>query len=96
MVLVELAHGKTKHVPYRDSRLTFLLQVHTNPVSSASISSTFLGPDAMSGTKYNAGFSWWELKNNDHCQCQPFYLVGSFYHMFGNYILSFEHLKNEK
>ncbi|KAH9695746.1 kinesin-like protein KIN-12D [Citrus sinensis] len=26
MILVELAPGKTKHVPYRDSRLTFLLQ----------------------------------------------------------------------
>ncbi|RXH88151.1 hypothetical protein DVH24_042222 [Malus domestica] len=26
MVLVDMAHGKLKHVPYRDSRLTFLLQ----------------------------------------------------------------------
>ncbi|KAK2665172.1 hypothetical protein Ddye_003746 [Dipteronia dyeriana] len=26
MILVDLAHGKPKHVPYRDSRLTFLLQ----------------------------------------------------------------------
>ncbi|KAI3920526.1 hypothetical protein MKX01_000865 [Papaver californicum] len=26
MTLVELAHGKHRHVPYRDSRLTFLLQ----------------------------------------------------------------------
>ncbi|KAF8406359.1 hypothetical protein HHK36_008446 [Tetracentron sinense] len=26
MVLVDVAHGKQKHVPYRDSRLTFLLQ----------------------------------------------------------------------
>ncbi|XP_052194542.1 kinesin-like protein KIN-12D [Diospyros lotus] len=26
MVLIDLAHGKPKHVPYRDSRLTFLLQ----------------------------------------------------------------------
>jgi hypothetical protein len=29
MVLSELANGKQKHVPYRDSRLTFLLQVNT-------------------------------------------------------------------
>lgn len=27
MSLVDLAHGKHRHVPYRDSRLTFLLQV---------------------------------------------------------------------
>ncbi|XP_059645790.1 kinesin-like protein KIN-12F, partial [Cornus florida] len=26
MVLLDVAHGRTKHVPYRDSRLTFLLQ----------------------------------------------------------------------
>ncbi|CAN6449393.1 unnamed protein product [Victoria cruziana] len=26
MVLVDVAHGKQKHIPYRDSRLTFLLQ----------------------------------------------------------------------
>ncbi|XP_057966007.1 kinesin-like protein KIN-12F [Malania oleifera] len=26
MVLVDVAHGKPKHIPYRDSRLTFLLQ----------------------------------------------------------------------
>ncbi|PIN14199.1 Kinesin-like protein [Handroanthus impetiginosus] len=26
MVLVDIAHGKPRHVPYRDSRLTFLLQ----------------------------------------------------------------------
>ncbi|MCI09760.1 kinesin motor domain protein, partial [Trifolium medium] len=26
MTLVDLAHGKPRHVPYRDSRLTFLLQ----------------------------------------------------------------------
>lgn len=28
MVLVDVAHAKTRHVPYRDSRLTFLLQVN--------------------------------------------------------------------
>lgn len=27
MSLVDLAHGKHRHIPYRDSRLTFLLQV---------------------------------------------------------------------
>ncbi|KAJ0076723.1 hypothetical protein Patl1_36218 [Pistacia atlantica] len=26
MILVDVAHGKPKHIPYRDSRLTFLLQ----------------------------------------------------------------------
>lgn len=30
MVLVDVANGKPKHVPYRDSRLTFLLQVNSN------------------------------------------------------------------
>lgn len=27
MLLVDVAQGKQRHVPYRDSRLTFLLQV---------------------------------------------------------------------
>lgn len=27
MILVDVAHGKQRHIPYRDSRLTFLLQV---------------------------------------------------------------------
>lgn len=27
MILVDVAHGRQKHIPYRDSRLTFLLQV---------------------------------------------------------------------
>jgi len=27
MVLVDSANGKQRHVPYRDSKLTFLLQV---------------------------------------------------------------------
>ena len=27
MSLVDLGHGKNRHVPYRDSRLTFLLRV---------------------------------------------------------------------
>lgn len=27
MTLVDIANGKQRHVPYRDSRLTFLLQV---------------------------------------------------------------------
>ena len=27
MALVDIAHGKTRHVPYRDSKLTFLLRV---------------------------------------------------------------------
>jgi kinesin family protein 15 len=29
MVLVDIANGKQRHVPYRDSKLTFLLQVTT-------------------------------------------------------------------
>jgi hypothetical protein len=29
MSLVDIANGKSRHVPYRDSRLTFLLQVLT-------------------------------------------------------------------
>ncbi|KAG5026866.1 hypothetical protein JHK86_022780 [Glycine max] len=27
MILVDVANGKQRHIPYRDSRLTFLLQV---------------------------------------------------------------------
>lgn len=30
MVLVDVAHAKQRHIPYRDSRLTFLLQVNKN------------------------------------------------------------------
>lgn len=29
MSLVDIAHGRTRHVPYRDSKLTFLLRVGT-------------------------------------------------------------------
>lgn len=29
MSLVDIAHGKSRHIPYRDSRLTFLLRVGT-------------------------------------------------------------------
>ena len=33
MILVDVANGKQRHVPYRDSRLTFLLQVDYLPVA---------------------------------------------------------------
>lgn len=33
MILVDVANGKQRHVPYRDSRLTFLLQVDYELVS---------------------------------------------------------------
>lgn len=37
MILADVAHGRQRHVPYRDSRLTFLLQVGTYfPWSSGS------------------------------------------------------------
>ena len=29
MALVDIAHGKSRHVHYRDSKLTFLLRVYT-------------------------------------------------------------------
>lgn len=29
MVLVDVANGRPRHVPYRDSKLTFLLQVNS-------------------------------------------------------------------
>jgi hypothetical protein len=31
MILVDVANGKQRHVPYRDSKLTFLLQVGSMP-----------------------------------------------------------------
>lgn len=73
MVLVDVAHGKLRHIPYRDSRLTFLLQVLFFP--SAFLSLMFLGYDVRLDTNQNAGFTWWKLKDNDHCKCQPFYMV---------------------
>jgi kinesin family protein 15 len=51
MVLVDVAHGKLRHVPYRDSRLTFLLQVICNSFSSAVFSFMFLGHDVRLGKK---------------------------------------------
>jgi kinesin family protein 15 len=44
MTLVDVANGRSRHVPYRDSRLTFLLQVkiqikaHVSIVFSGSLS----------------------------------------------------------
>lgn len=34
MILVDVAHGKPRHVPYRDSKLTFLLQVSSDSIFS--------------------------------------------------------------
>lgn len=51
MVLVDVAHGKLKHIPYRDSRLTFLLQVSCNFIYSALINFTFLRHDFSLGAK---------------------------------------------
>ena len=34
MALVDIAHGKSRHVHYRDSKLTFLLRVHSLPPST--------------------------------------------------------------
>lgn len=34
MILVDVANGKQRHIPYRDSRLTFLLQVYYLLISS--------------------------------------------------------------
>jgi hypothetical protein len=33
MILVDVANGKQRHVPYRDSKLTFLLQVNALLIS---------------------------------------------------------------
>lgn len=38
MTLVDVANGKSRHVPYRDSRLTFLLQVQIHNEFESSIS----------------------------------------------------------
>ncbi|KAL6008760.1 hypothetical protein ACLOJK_021986 [Asimina triloba] len=37
MTLVDVAHGKQRHVPYRDSRLTFLLQAKVNEDASGDV-----------------------------------------------------------
>ncbi|CAL4898213.1 unnamed protein product [Urochloa decumbens] len=56
MNLVDLAHGKQRHVPYRDSRLTFLLQEELavlkrhNVTRSLSFSADIFGGDVNDGS----------------------------------------------
>ena len=35
MVLLDVARGKPRHIPYRDSRLTFLLQVDNGSIPNS-------------------------------------------------------------
>ncbi|KAI3847328.1 hypothetical protein MKW92_005569 [Papaver armeniacum] len=51
MVLVDVAQGKQRHIPYRDSRLTFLLQ-----------GSLFFSRHGLSCTVRCAGFAGWKFK----------------------------------
>lgn len=73
MSLVDVAHGKHRHVPYRDSRLTFLLQVRQLYRWLLFIKQwKFLN---FFDFNLIAGFSWRKLKNNNYRKCQSFCLV---------------------
>ena len=74
MNLVDLAHGKQRHVPYRDSRLTFLLQVI---ILTRHITLHYIWVPLMHGLFcfWHVGFTWRKLKNYDNCKCQPFSMV---------------------
>lgn len=76
MTLVDIANGKHRHVPYRDSRLTFLRQVtrfnyefifFCHPAPLLTLCSTLV----------IAGFFRGEFKDNNYYKCQPIYLVCS-------------------
>ena len=76
MSLVDLAHGKHRHVPYRDSRLTFLLQVRKWKLLIEDNSIVLVPHLRFQLTMtWNAGFTRWKLKNNNNCKCQPIHLV---------------------
>ena len=76
MSLVDLAHGKQRHIPYRDSRLTFFLQVTTltHHVKFQYIWIPLISEIILFHLRY-AGFTWRELENYDNCKCQPFSMV---------------------
>lgn len=74
MVLADVAQGKQRHVPYRDSRLTFLLQVRNTKTSYPFV---FISSSSISSFMciIISGFTWWQLQNHDYCKCQPFNMV---------------------
>lgn len=74
MVLADVAHGKHRHVPYRDSRLTFLLQVR-NIWVILFCSHSFSLNISKSMSVTISGFFGWQLQNYDNCKCQPFDMV---------------------
>ncbi len=87
MILVDVANGKPRHVPYRDSKLTFLLQVVISRYEEAQLffhshCCVILSPWSIHWWRlmdvFLAGFSWRQFKDNDDCYCEPLQLVCSF------------------
>jgi kinesin family protein 15 len=73
MNLVSVSNGKSVHVPYRDSKLTFLLQVKNflNDVKHGFLycgSRTLIAPIIDRHSYISTGFSWREFKDNYNCE----------------------------
>jgi hypothetical protein len=82
MVLVDIANGKQRHVPYRDSKLTFLLQV-SDAALVFFMQTVFTQIDhaleilvwCLTICEWSPGLPWRQLQNHHHRQHQPFTLV---------------------
>lgn len=67
MVLVDVANGKPRHIPYRDSRLTFLLQVKFEFIAGLRLSCSLSFHGIITVTISSTGLTGWQFKNDDHC-----------------------------
>lgn len=69
MVLVDVANGKPRHIPYRDSRLTFLLQVKSEFIAVLRLSFSLSFDGIITVIISSTGLTGWQFKDDDHCQC---------------------------
>lgn len=67
MVLVDVANGKPRHIPYRDSRLTFLLQVKFEFIAGFCLSCSLSFHGIIAVIISFTGLIGWQFKNDDHC-----------------------------
>lgn len=67
MVLVDVANGKPRHIPYRDSRLTFLLQVKLEFIAVLRLSCSLSFHGIIMVLISSTGLTGWQFKDDDHC-----------------------------